>query len=87
MRDDEHRTLGTRDLYREHERARRLAEAAATDNLEKARAVVAAFWQGQRNAYDGIDVREEASPGNYAFETREGAVKYVYYDARGFGVR
>jgi hypothetical protein len=64
-----------------HNRARSYAEAQP--DLEKARAVAAGCWQGQTNPYDGREVREEPSPGNYVIELRDGKIKYVRYDRFG----
>jgi Uncharacterized protein conserved in bacteria (DUF2330) len=61
--------------------------ATATNDLATARDAVAAYWRHERNPYDGGDVREEASPGNYGLELRDGKVLYVAYDATGMAMR
>lgn len=72
-----------RELFNSHYHASRLVSAATPDDIETARKVAAEFWRGRRNPFDGGDVREEPSPGNYGFELRDGKVMYVGYDARG----
>ncbi len=64
-----------------HRTAAQLAMTART--IEEARAAAAATWAGHSNAFTGLPVREEASPGNYTIELRRGTIWYELYDARG----
>jgi len=68
-----------------HSRAGAIVEA--TNDMKTARAAVAAYWRYERNPFDGGDVREEPSPGNYGLEERDGKVLYVPYDSTGLPMR
>lgn len=57
--------------------------AMTAPTIEAARAAAAATWAGHANAFTGLPVREEASPGNYTIEVRHGTIFYELYDARG----
>jgi len=59
------------------------AQIEGTHDLQAARGRAETIWRGRVNPYSALPMREEASPGNYGVAMREGAVRYLYYDARG----